>query len=375
MTRPALEPLVVAGTYDREKHRARILLAGMRSNGVAVHEVNVPAWTGVRDKGTLSRIQQLAAACRLAIAWPRLIRGYMRAPRHKVLLVPYPGVFEVLLLSPFAKLRGARIAWDLFISPWDTIVHDRRSHAWWHPLPLLLYAAEWIAARVATWLFLDTDAHARRIERTLALSPGRIGCVPLGTDPVQFPPRPDPPLMAAPLRVLFYGQYIPLHGLETIVEAAHLLELRGVPVKWLLAGAGQEEPRVTAMIVHRGVNTVEQVGWVPLDRLPALINGSDVGLGIFGITEKAHTVIPNKVYELAATQTPIVTGDTPALREFAPGHPWVIRTKPGDATALADAVERLATGGPLPPAPRLPIVGPMEVGAAFLSLLESETSM
>jgi glycosyltransferase involved in cell wall biosynthesis len=367
---PLLDPLVVAGTYDREKHRARILLAGLRAQDVALYEVNVPAWTGVRDKGTLTATQQLATALRLAIAWPRLILGYLRAPRHRIVLVPYPGAFEVLLLAPFAWLRGARIAWDLFISPWDTIVHDRRSHPRWHPLALVLFAAEWLDARLATWLFLDTAAHAERFERRMGLRPGRVGSVPLGTDPAQFPPRPAPPVLAEPLRVLFYGQYIPLHGLETVVEAAYLLERRGIQIRWQLAGAGQEHARITAAIAARGVTTVEQLGWVPLEHLPALIHASDVGLGIFGTTDKALTVIPNKVYELAATQTPIVTGDTPALRDFAPGHPWIVRVRPGNALALADAIERLATHGLRRDAPPLPVIGPREVGTALLALLE-----
>lgn len=369
MTPEELGTLVVAGTYDREKHRARILLAGLRERGVTVHEVNVSAWQGVRDKGTLTFAQQLQAAWRLATAWPRVLWGYLRAPAHRVVLVPYPGVFEVLLLAPFAWLRGARLAWDLFISPWDTIVADRRSHGRWHPLPVLLFVLEWLDARAATWLFLDTPAHARRFEQLMALPEGRVGSVPLGTDPAQFPRRPRAPEMRRPLRVLFYGQYIPLHGLETVVDAAALLEERGVPVQWQLAGTGQEQPRITARIAERGVTTIEQLGWVPLERLPALIHDADVGLGIFGTTGKALTVIPNKVYELAATNTPIVTGDTPALREFAPGHPWLLRVPPGDATALADAMARLAEAGPLPEAPPLPVVGPREVAEAFLTLL------
>lgn len=361
--------LVVAGTYDREKQRARILLAGLRGQGVEVHEVNVPTWTGVRDKGTLTLGQQLAAALRQVLAWPRLLIGYLRAPAHRVLLIPYPGVFEVLLLAPFAALRGARIAWDLFISPWDTIVNDRRSHPWWHPLPLLLYVVEWLDARLATWMFLDTSAHARRFERMMGLRQGRVGSVPLGTDPERFPPRATAPTMGSPLQLLFYGQYIPLHGLETVVDAAHLLEQRGVPVVWTLAGTGQEQARITARIAERGVTSMRQLGWIQADQLPTLMHACDVGLGIFGSTQKALTVIPNKAYELAATQTPIVTGDTPAMQDFAPGHPWVIRVPPSDAEALADAVARLASGGPLPPAPPLPVVGPHEVAQSFLTLI------
>ncbi|MEX2181364.1 MAG: glycosyltransferase family 4 protein [Gemmatimonadaceae bacterium] len=376
-------PLVVFGTYDPQKQRARILLEGLRQLGVTLHEVNVPTWAGVRDKGTLTAREKFGAGLRMLAAFPQLVVRYLRAPSHTMVLVPYPGVFEVLLLLPFAAARGAAITWDLFISPWDTLVNDRRTQSAAHPVSLLLYACEWIAARAVAHLFLDTQAHARRFERLMGLEPGRVGAAPLGTDPNRFPRRTRQRSAEGPLRLLFYGQFIPLHGLETIIRAAALLEERGVRVDWRLVGAGQEEPRVAALIAQLGVRTVTRLGWVPAEELPALIYDCDYGLGIFGVSDKALTVVPNKVYELAATQTPIITGNTPAMREFAPGHPMIHLVPPGDPAALADCVERLGkarqslavpssspTLPPQPPSPPpLPVIGPREVAAAALRVM------
>jgi glycosyltransferase involved in cell wall biosynthesis len=53
-------------------------------------------------------------------------------------------------------------------------------------------------------------------------------------------------------------------------------------------------------------------------------------------------VIPNKVYQCAAVGRPVITADTPAIREvFEPGTTiWLV--PPGDAKALADAIALLA---------------------------------
>jgi glycosyltransferase involved in cell wall biosynthesis len=363
-------PLVVVGTYDAEKPRARILLAGLRQRGVTVHEINVPIWRGVRDKGTLTVTQKLWAALRQVFALPMLALRYATAPAHDTVLVPYPGVFDVLAIAPIARLRGARIVWDLFISPFDTMVNDRRSHGAAHPLALTLRAAEWVAARVADVAFLDTAAHARRFERMMGLPSERIGAVPLGTDPHRFPARAGVPPRAAALRVVFYGQFIPLHGLDVIVEACAALQRDGVPLRLTLAGTGQEAERIRARIAALGLANVDWRGWVDAAALPALLHAHDVGLGIFGTSEKALTVVPNKVYEMAATQLPIVTGDTPALADFAVGHPWLMRVPPGDAHALAACLARLAREG-VPPADRpLPCIGPAEVADALCALLE-----
>jgi glycosyltransferase involved in cell wall biosynthesis len=363
-------PLLVWGTYDTTKPRVRLLLEGLRAAGIAHDEAHADIWTGVRDKGTLTRREQLAAAWRWCRAQPALVAAFLRAPTPRAVLVPYLGLFDLLVLAPFARWRRVPIIWDLFLSPWDTVVHDRGMVGRWHPVAILLYASEWLASRLATRLFLDTAAHARRYEGLMGLPEGRVGAVPLGTDPARFPARPARPAVHKPLRVLFYGQYIPLHGLGTIVRAAKLLDERGAAVRITLVGGGQEEPRIRALIAELGVGVVEQRGWVPVEELPALIHDADVGLGIFGTSGKAVTVVPNKVYELAATQTPIVTGDTPAMREFAPGHPWVLRVPPGDPAALAACLEGIVATGGWPEAPPLPVVGPREVGAAFAHVAE-----
>ena len=361
------------GTYDLSKPNVRMLLAGIRAVGVDVIELHDDIWAGVRDKGTLTRGEQLRAAARWVRAMPGLIARYLRAPAHGAVLVPYLGLFDLLVLAPFARWRGDPIIWQVFISPWDTAVNDRRMLSRWNPVAMLLYACEWLAARLATRAFIDTAAHARRLEGILGLERGRVGHVPLGTDPSRFPPRNGKPTLHSPLRVLFYGQYIPLHGLETIVRAAKLVEEAGVAVEWELVGAGQEEPRITALIQQLAVLSVRQVGWVAADELPARIHSSDVGLGVFGTSGKALTVIPNKAYEIAATQTPLISGDSPAMQEFAPGHPWVHRTAPGDPRALADCVIAIARQRDWPVAPPMPIVGPREIGAAFLRSIEGVT--
>lgn len=363
------DPLLVWGTYDISKPRVRLLLEGLKQSGVPVREQHVDIWSGVRDKGTLDAREQFGAVVRWLRAIPTLVRAYLRAPAHSAILVPYLGLFDVLVIAPIARWRGVPVVWDIFISPYDTVVNDRRLLSAFHPLSLALYATEWIASRAVARSFIDTRAHAERFERLMGLRPGTVGAVPLGTDPTRFPPRTTRPRGHSPFRLFFYGQYIPLHGLETIIRAAKLLEDRAVHVEWVLAGTGQEQARITALIAALELKTVRQLGWVASAELPRLIDEADVGLGIFGTSDKALTVVPNKVYELAATQTPIITGDTPALREFADRHPGIDLVTPGDAEELAACVARLVSLPDRPQGPPLPVVGPREVGAAFLSTI------
>ena len=82
--------------------------------------------------------------------------------------------------------------------------------------------------------------------------------------------------------------------------------------------------------------------WVAYDALGEMIAEADICLGIFGVTPKAQMVIPNKVFQAAMVGRPVITADTPAIREIFTHGETAWLCPPGDPEALADAVATLA---------------------------------
>jgi glycosyltransferase involved in cell wall biosynthesis len=364
--------VVFWGTYDLGKPRVRLLVEGARRAGLDVVECHAPVWGGVEDKSQLRGVgRKLLLVLRWLAAYPRLLLRYWRLPRHDVVIVGYLGVLDVLLLWPFARMRRVPVLWDVFLSLYDTVVCDRKLVSAWSPLAWLLYAAEWVAARAATRPFLDTRAHADYFARLYGLRPGAVGAVPVGAEEL-FAPAPAPP---APLpggegadafTVLFYGQFIPLHGLDTVVEAAALTP----GVRWIIIGHGQEAPRIDARIRELGLDNVRRVAWVDYRELPGWVRQADVCLGIFGSSDKARNVAPNKVYQVLAAGRRVITSDTPAQRELLDlgAGPWLHVVPPGDARALADTILSLRHEA-LPDAPPV-VVGADVVGRRLRELVE-----
>jgi glycosyltransferase involved in cell wall biosynthesis len=138
---------------------------------------------------------------------------------------------------------------------------------------------------------------------------------------------------ARDFHVLFVGKLIPLHGLETILEAAALAP----EVPFRVIGSGQLDE-----LLEKRPSNVEWVRWVDYERLPDEIQAAGCALGIFGTSEKAARVIPNKAFQAIACGTPLVTADTPAARELLTDGESALLVPPGDASALAAAVRRLA---------------------------------
>ncbi|WP_242102708.1 glycosyltransferase [Lysobacter sp. M2-1] len=333
--------VVLWGTCDLSKPRVRILCDGLRANGVELIECHVDLWSGVRDKSQITGARPwLRLLARILFAYPRLLWRYLLLPAHDWVLLGYPAVSDVFAIRMFAWLRGARVAMDWFLSAYDTVVLDRRMVGPGHLLARSLRTIEWLAVRTADRAFMDTRANAARMEQLFSLRPGTCGWVWVGVEDDVF--RTDPDLAAAqpagtaPI-VLFYGQFIPLHGIPVIIEAARLL--RDEPIDWLLIGTGQEAPRVRALIDREPLPHLRWIEWADYPELLRHIAKADLCLGIFGTSDKAASVIPNKVFQTLAMSKPLVTRDSAAIRELIAAPSDLIQLVPaGDAAALAEAV-------------------------------------
>lgn len=368
------------GTYDLSKPRNRILLQGLRQIGVEVEEQRAAIWDAVQDKGTLGRARLARGLLRTALAYPRLVARFLRADAPDVVMVGYLGQLDVLVLCPFARLRGVPIVWDQFLSLYDTVVGDRRKLSPRHPLARALYAWEWLACRAADRVLMDTRAHARYVVETFGVPPSRVDAVWVGAETAVFPPAAEGAEGSvqggAALSVLFYGQLIPLHGVETIIRAARLV--RDLPIRFVLIGSGQEEPLVRRLLDETPLPALEWHPWLEYERLIEALQRADVCLGIFGPSGKAARVIPNKVFQIIAARRPLITRDSPAIRELFDGAaPGVQLIPPDDPQALADALRALLADprrrGELPSPELRERIAPAAIGQQLLEVLRGVT--
>ncbi|MEO6919034.1 MAG: glycosyltransferase [Collimonas sp.] len=335
--------IVLWGTYDTGKPRVRLLRDGIRKNGLELIECHANVWDGIEDKSQIKGIfSKLGLMARLLCSYPQLIWRYLHLPAHDLVLVSYPGLFDVLVIRCFAWLRRVPVAWDVFISAYDTVIDDRRMFGARHPVAQALWGLEWLALRAANRVFMDTKAHAKRLETLFHLHEGECGAVWVGVETEKFSiaqtllPRP-----LKPLQVLFYGQFIPLHGIEHIVEAARLLSHE--EIDWILIGKGQETSRIRAMLAEQPLPRMHWHEWADYQDLINWIRQADICLGIFGTSEKAANVIPNKVFQIIAAQKPLITRDSPAIRELLQHCPPCVSLIPaGNPRALADMVQQQA---------------------------------
>jgi glycosyltransferase involved in cell wall biosynthesis len=337
------QQLLVWGTYDLGKPRVRILLRGLRECGVHISECHADVWAGIEDKSQLrGKLGILRRVLRWLAAYPPLIYEFLRAPRHATVLIPYMGHLDILVLWPFARIRGTKIIWDVFISLYNTVVEDRALVSKGNPVAWAVYAVEWLATRAADRVVLDTRAHADFFAHRYQVSAEKLEAVFVGAEQHEFPRAPPVSSRDAwvPLKVLFYGQFIPLHGIPTIIRAAQQLD--DGSVQWTLIGQGQEAANIRRLLAERPVRHLRWLPWVPYRELIEHIASADVCLGIFSQSEKAARVIPNKVFQVISVGRPLITRDSAAIAELIERPTdGIYLVPPDDARALVAALINL----------------------------------
>ena len=338
------------GTYNIEEGypRVRVLLEGLRRAGHQVDQCRIPFLADAASKlqGAASPLRSVRLALGLALIHLRLCRRFLRMPRPQLVLVGYPGQLDLFTARLLATLRGVPLVLDAFVSLYDTMVDDRGLVRPGSLKARLLRLIDRSSCLLSDAVLLDTNAHIDYFTRRLNLPREKFIRVLIGEDDRVFTGQRNPPeaLDRKRLEVLYFGSYIPLHGLSTILDAARLLqtEPRAGAVRITVCGRGQLSPELQRQYPAGslpGVRFIDQ--WLTYSQLVPLIEEADVCLGIFGTTSKARRVIPLKVYAALAMGKAVVTGDTPGARELLVQGDTALLSPPGDAPALLAELLRL----------------------------------
>lgn len=339
------------GTYDSARHpRPGIVLKGLADLGVEVTELNEPLRVSASDRVAIMkspwRVPFLVV--RILMCWARLCQSWLRLSRRwrgragnggrhpDAVFVGYMAHFDVVLAR--ALFPKTPIAVDMLIFGADT-ARDRGQPP--GLTMLLIGALDRLAIRLADVVLIDTEENAQLIpprHRHKAV------VMPVGASDEWFAsdgdttdaPRAWPEGTSRSLSVIFFGLYTPLQGAPTIGSA--LAELRDTAsVRVTMVGTGQDY-EATRRLAGDGTN-VTWVDWVPPDDLPTVVRQHDVCLGIFGVTEKARRVVPNKVFEGAAAGCVVITSDTAPQRRTLGAS--AIYVEPANPRALVRALRHL----------------------------------
>jgi glycosyltransferase involved in cell wall biosynthesis len=330
--------VLLCGAWDEGAGypRTRSLRQGLEAAGIEVSECRVPG-LGQKKQSVLKQPwrwpyawwQQMEQRATLL----QQLEAKVAEVRPHAVVVPYPGHG---LVRAIKERVAAPVAFDMFLSAYDTVVEDRKLARPGSLVANYLQRLDTKACAAADLVVLDTPENASYVQSLTGLSAERFTWLPVHD--------PDAPQQVAPwqapadgmLQVLFFGTGVPLHGLKTLIAA--VAEVANA--KLTLVGGTDEDRRLAKLLLGQRV----QIGpsFVERDRLRELLASSHLVAGVFGSSSKTQRVVPFKLVHALAAGRPVLTADTPAVMRWLDGSDVVFTSPAADAGALAQCLRELA---------------------------------
>jgi len=127
-------------------------------------------------------------------------------------------------------------------------------------------------------------------------------------------------LNAVPM-ICWWGSYIPLHGLEKVIEMAAILKNKGFAFKLMLFGNSDKLATPYNQLIEKNnltdLLTIRNDFSFANGKLEEFLESEcDLSLGNFGDSDKAKKVFINKIGDAFAMKIPVLTMETEALKEL-----------------------------------------------------------
>ncbi len=302
------------GVYNADYSRNRVLIKGLKENGVNIIECRLSPGLG--------------------FLYLRLFLKYLAMrPRYDLMLVGFPGQ-EIMFLAKL--LTRKPIIFDAFTSHYGGYILDRKyfSETSWRA-KYYRFLDKW-SCWLADMVLLDTNAHINFFIKEFGLPKEKFRRIFVGADSNVFYPRKRE---GNDFVVHFHGNYIPLQGVRYIIKAAKILEKDGVHFR--LIGRGQTYEDSLKLAQELDIKNLDFRDKISYDSLAVYITQADIVLGIFGDSQKTGLVIPNKVFEGLASGIAVITADTEASRELLENGKTALLCPNADPEALAQKILEL----------------------------------
>ncbi|MFX1277663.1 MAG: glycosyltransferase family 4 protein [Promethearchaeota archaeon] len=313
--------------YGENLNRNIIFLKGLKTNNVDVYEYNVNSHS--ITKNLILFIKNLKKLKR---------RRYDLILFHSEAFIQYP------LAKLLSFIKQVPIVHDIFISKLQTIYEDRKQFKK-RKIPkmlfrIILFSIDLIECKLSDYIILDTYSHIKFFHEKFHVPIKKFIRILVGSQNDVFFPIDKYEKKDDVFIVGFCGTYIPLQGIKYIIEAAKLLE-NDKRIKFILIGRGQTFENNRNLARKLKLNNIVFKGLVPLEELPKFKSEFDIELGIFGDSNKALQIIPNKIYDGIAMKMPMITCNSPAIRELFTDNENIVLCEKANPKSLAEAILKL----------------------------------
>ena len=271
--------------------------------------------------------------------YPKLIAEMWRWRKWPdLVIVGFYGQLLMPFVWLFTRFPRKPILYDVYISTYDTMVHDRGKAKPRSLKAFLYWLSDTISMHMADRIILETQDHIYDYCKKFKLDPDKFERIFLAVDDSLIHPKPAQNKNGEFL-VHFHGEYAPFHGVQYIIRAAHKLKDQGV--KFQIIGTGITYERDRRLAEELGVDNITFIDRVKYEELADYMSRADVCLGIFGENPRTLRVLTNKVVESLAVARPLISAKNEPVQELVKDGESALLIERANPDALADAILKL----------------------------------
>jgi colanic acid/amylovoran biosynthesis glycosyltransferase len=220
--------------------------------------------------------------------------------------------------------------------PYSFVAHGSDLHVDRHMLDRKVAEAAFVVA-------ISRDNLEEIVEEVGDWARARVDVIHCGVDTARLRPRREPRPAEAPFTILSIGTLHEVKGQQILVEACRLLRDRGVALRCRLIGDGEDEGLLRDRIAAAGLDGIVSLdGRRTRDEVIAAIGDSDLLVTPSVVARDGKREgIPVVLMEAMSCGLPVVASRLSGIPELVEHEVEGLLVPPGDAHALADAIERL----------------------------------
>lgn len=270
--------------------------------------------------------------------------------QHRFDIIHVHSLPDFLVFVAFMpKLTGARVVLDLH-EAMPEILSARFGGGTRAPLVMAGLILERVSCRFADRVIVVNDA-IRRLLASRGTPLEKMTVIMNASDldlPLARPSRLEGELKAAGKQAIVYvGGINPERDLEVLVHAMSIVRARHNVVLWLI-GRGEEPylKRLQELAQREGFQGDFRIGpWMQRDEVLPMLALSEIGPITYEYNPLTRLAVPNKIFEYAAAEKPLVVADLPTVHTLLGDSALYYR--PGDPDDLARCIVELLEDPPL----------------------------
>lgn len=276
----------------------------------------------------------------LALASVKVARLHLRRRYHVVQAHNIPDF--LVFAGALPKLLGAKVVLDVH-DPVPELYMAKFEGSPGHPAVRLMALVERVSTAFADRV-VTVGEPSRRSLLARGVRPEKITLVVNSADPRIFH-RPAPaPAVDRPrssFNLIYHGGLYERYGLDLAVRAAAQLREEIPELRFDVYGEGEAVPALERLVVELGVaDRVTLHGFVPIERIPAIIARSDLGVVPYRRSRFTDLLYATKAFEYLEMGVPVVISRIAGMVDLFRGAPDMF-VQPDDPAALAARIREL----------------------------------